>query len=51
MAANAISIYDLNNDGALDTFEWMDAILKFDLDGNGQLNAAEQAEFYKSIGG
>jgi len=51
LAANAISLYDKNHDGGLDTFEWMDAVLKFDLNGNGLLDGAEVANFYKSIGG
>lgn len=49
MAANAINLYDKNGDGALDTFEWMDAVLGFDLDGSGNLKGDEVTAFYDSI--
>ncbi len=49
MAANAISLYDKNGDGGLDTFEWMDAVLSFDSDGSGKLEGDEITAFYDSI--
>ena len=50
LAANAMSIYDMNGDGTVDAFEWMDALLKIDTNGNGLMDAAEQVEFYRNIG-
>ncbi len=49
MANNAVSIYDLNQDGAIDSLEWMDAVLKFDSNRNGWLDGQEITNFYESI--
>jgi Ca2+-binding EF-hand superfamily protein len=48
-ADNAISIYDINGDGGLDTFEWMIAVLNFDANQSGVLEGAEVTAWYASF--
>jgi|GEM_PF-2871943 len=49
LASNAVALYDKNNDGGLDAFEWMDALLSFDLNGNGIIEGAEGTNYINSI--
>ncbi len=49
MAANAVANFDRNGDGAIDVFEWMDAVLSFDDNDNGLLDGDELTNFYNSL--
>ena len=48
-AANAISNFDLDGNGFVDRFEWMEAILSFDTNGKGLLDGEEKTNFYNSM--
>ncbi|OGI01346.1 MAG: hypothetical protein A2Y25_02500 [Candidatus Melainabacteria bacterium GWF2_37_15] len=49
MAVNAVAQYDFNHDGGIDVFEWMDTVLRFDVNKNGVLDTAEKTSFYNSM--
>lgn len=49
MASRAVNSFDKNKDGAIDVFEWMDAVLSFDKNNSGGLDGEEITNYYNFL--